>query len=83
MARSTSYVTEPTDVLFDINGYFAPPLSSGLHFYPVTPCRVADTRPGAGFSGRFGPPIDGRQRTRDIPDSVQFVRDSINGGAIR
>ena len=46
----------PTDVLFDINGYFAPPLASGLDFYPLTPCRIADTRTAAGFGGQFGPP---------------------------
>ena len=46
----------PTDVLFDINGYFAPPLASGLEFFSITPCRVADTRTAAGFTGQFGPP---------------------------
>ncbi|HEY3838164.1 MAG TPA: hypothetical protein VGL72_16405 [Bryobacteraceae bacterium] len=29
---------------------------AGLDFYPIPPCRVADTRPGDGFSGQFGPP---------------------------
>ena len=38
------YVTGSTDVLFDINGYFAPPLPSGLEFFTLTPCRIADTR---------------------------------------
>jgi len=50
------YASNDTDVLFDINGYFAPPAPSGLQFYPLTPCRVADTRTGAGFSGSQGPP---------------------------
>jgi hypothetical protein len=49
------YASDDTDVLFDINGYFAPP-ATGLQFYPLTPCRVADTRTGAGFSGTQGPP---------------------------
>jgi hypothetical protein len=49
------YASDDTDVLFDINGYFAPP-STGLQFYPLTPCRVADTRVGAGFAGSQGPP---------------------------
>ena len=63
------YVTDATDVLFDINGYFAPPAASGLQFYPVTPCRVADTRSGAGKTGAFGPPsmAAGSQRTFPIP----------------
>ena len=39
------YVTNPTDVILDANGYFAAPGSPGaLTFYPVVPCRVADTR---------------------------------------
>jgi len=50
------YASNDTDVLFDINGYFAPPSVAGLHFFPLTPCRVADTRVGAGFSGSQGPP---------------------------
>lgn len=29
--------------------------ATALNFYPVTPCRVADTR-GNGFTGAFGPP---------------------------
>jgi hypothetical protein len=57
--------------LFDINGYFAPPLPSGYQFYPVTPCRVADTRAGGGKSGVFGPPTlaAGMQRSFPIPTS--------------
>ena len=50
------YASDDTDVLFDINGYFAPPAASGLQFYPLTPCRVADTRAFAGFTGSQGPP---------------------------
>jgi hypothetical protein len=39
------YVTNTTNVVLDINGYFVPPIgASNLAFYPVTPCRVADTR---------------------------------------
>jgi len=49
------YASDDTDVLFDINGYFAPPGASGLQFYPLTPCRVADTR-GFGFTGTQGAP---------------------------
>ena len=65
------YVNNTTDLLFDINGYFAPPLASGLQFYPVTPCRIADTRTGAGFTGAFGPPsmAAATQRSFPIPSS--------------
>src|SRR5207248_1239720 len=39
------YVTNPTDLVIDINGYFAPPGSPGqLLLYPVSPCRISDTR---------------------------------------
>jgi hypothetical protein len=33
-----------TDLLLDINGYFAPPGVGGIYLYTVTPCRVVDTR---------------------------------------
>ena len=57
----------PTDLIIDANGYFAPPGSAGaLHFYPVTPCRVVDTRSG-GKSGLFGPPELGGYASRDFP----------------
>ena len=39
------FATDTTDVILDINGYFVPgnaPAASA--FYPLTPCRVADTR---------------------------------------
>ena len=38
------YVTDTTNVVLDIDGYFAPGNSSTLEFYPLTPCRVVDTR---------------------------------------
>src|SRR5208283_5900587 len=67
---STSvYVTNPTDVILDINGYFAPPGSpGGLTFYPVLPCRVADTRSPDGAFG--GPEMEaGDVRSFAIPAS--------------
>jgi outer membrane protein assembly factor BamB len=62
------YVTNVTDVIIDINGYFAPPGNAGaLYFYPLTPCRVADTRSYGGFTGSFGPPSMGADTARDFP----------------
>jgi hypothetical protein len=59
------YVTNPTDVILDINGYFGQPGSQGaLSFYPVTPCRVADTR---NANGPFGGPEMGATTTRSFP----------------
>ncbi|MBI4903902.1 MAG: BACON domain-containing protein [Acidobacteria bacterium] len=41
----SAFVTDRTDLVLDINGYFAPPGSpGGLRFFAVTPCRVVDTR---------------------------------------
>ena len=39
------YPTETTNLVLDISGYFVPVSSgSNLAFYPLSPCRVADTR---------------------------------------
>ena len=41
-------------MLVDINGYFAPPGTGGLLFYPLPPCRVVDTRSSSGvFNGEL------------------------------
>jgi hypothetical protein len=46
------YSTNDTDIVIDVNGYFAPPGAAGLSLYNVTPCRVIDTRTGSGaFKG--------------------------------
>ncbi len=46
------YVTNTSDVILDVNGYFASPLYSGLSLYTTTPCRVIDTRNSSGtFNG--------------------------------
>jgi hypothetical protein len=54
-------------VLFDINGYFAPPGAAGLDYYTMTPCRVADTRAFAGMTGPFGPPSMAGETARSFP----------------
>jgi trimeric autotransporter adhesin len=58
------YVTDPTDVILDINGYFAPAGSGGLNFYTASPCRIADTRDA---TGTFGGPQLGAGETRTFP----------------
>ncbi len=40
------YVSNTSDVLLDINGYFPTPGSGTYQFYPLTPCRIVDTRNG-------------------------------------
>ncbi|MGD0137115.1 MAG: SBBP repeat-containing protein, partial [Bryobacteraceae bacterium] len=62
------YANDNTDVVIDINGYFAPTgAPQALEFYPVTPCRIADTRTGSGFTGSFGPPELVAEATRSFP----------------
>ncbi len=60
----SAYVTDTTDLILDINGYFAPLGTGGLFFYPVTPCRIADTRSAA---GTFGGPILAGAGIRSFP----------------
>ena len=55
------YPTNNTDLIIDINGYFAPAGPGGLSLYPVAPCRVIDTRhigSGQPFSGTLSPPVN-------------------------
>jgi len=59
------FATDTTDVILDINGYFVPgnaPAASA--FYPLTPCRVADTRKATGPLGGPGLPAN---TTRTFP----------------
>jgi YVTN family beta-propeller protein len=60
------YVTQTTNVILDINGYFAPVSGSTLAFYPLAPCRVADTRDGT-FPTGLGPPFLTGLQQRDFP----------------
>ena len=45
--------------------------TSPLFFVGVAPCRVADTRPGFGFSGSWGPPALTVATPRDFPIAGQ------------
>ena len=58
------YASDTTDVVLDIDGYFAPPGSSTLAFYPLTPCRVLDTR---WTDGSLGGPYLKTNEERDFP----------------
>jgi hypothetical protein len=49
------FVTQASDLVIDVNGYFAPPDTGGLSFFPLATCRVLDTRNPAGalpFNGK-------------------------------
>ena len=50
-------VSDPSDVILDVNGYFAPPAAGGLSLYTVTPCRALDTRNTSAFDGTLTVPI--------------------------
>ena len=61
------YVTDTTDVILDIDGYFIPASSQTYEFYSVTPCRVVDTRSGSNEPEGLGPPSLQAQMPRDLP----------------
>ncbi len=50
------YTTNATNLVIDINGYFAPPATGGLSLYNLTPCRVLDSRQPSGT-----PPFTGEK----------------------
>ena len=55
------YATDNTQLLVDIDGYFAPAGEGGLSLYPAVPCRVIDTRKVGGgqpFTGTLAPPVN-------------------------
>lgn len=60
------FTTHATDLIIDVNGVFVPngSTSAGQAYYPVTPCRVADTRLAA---GTFGQPALVALGTRSYP----------------
>jgi uncharacterized repeat protein (TIGR03803 family) len=51
------YVTDTSNVILDINGYFTTPSSATFQFFPLTPCRIIDTR-----NGNDGPLQKGLER---------------------
>jgi hypothetical protein len=59
------FATDTTDLILDINGYFvAGSFPGALAFYPLTPCRIADTRNPTDPLG--GPSLEA-QSTRSFP----------------
>ena len=58
------YVTNTTDVIIDIDGYFQAPGQNTYAFYPLQPCRLVDTRNPDGHLG--GPYLHGHVE-RDFP----------------
>ncbi len=58
------YVSNTTNVILDIDGYFTQPGSDTYQFYPLTPCRLVDTR---GIDGPLGGPRLPAQTPRTFP----------------
>jgi len=76
------YASQDTHVIIDINGYFVPATNlNALGFYPLTPCRIADTRltsaPLQGWVSRNFSPLTS---SCPIPPSAQAY--SLNMTAI-
>jgi DNA-binding beta-propeller fold protein YncE len=60
------YVTDTTNVILDIDGYFTTAGPQTLQFYPLPPCRVVDTRQ-TDFPHGLGAPSFGSMETRELP----------------
>ena len=60
------FASNTTDLVLDIDGYFAPPNQSTLAFYTLPPCRVADTRDPNQPAG-LGPPFMPGGQAREFP----------------
>ncbi len=59
------FATNNTHLVMDINGYFDQPGAAGASgFFPITPCRIADTR---GAQGSLGGPILAAGAVRSVP----------------
>lgn len=60
------YVSDTSHTIIDIDGYFTDDTANtaALQFYPLTPCRLADTRDAA---GTFGAPALTPNQTRTFP----------------
>jgi uncharacterized repeat protein (TIGR03803 family) len=68
------YPSANTQLLIDINGYFAPAASGGLSIYPSLPCRVLDTRgigSGQPFSGTLSPSVNVVTSPCAVPAAAQ------------
>ena len=74
------FTTSDTELVLDINGYFVPNSSpTALAFFPVTPCRVVDTRLAAESLG--GPSLAAQQFT-DVSDPFQSLQSAGDGASL-
>jgi uncharacterized repeat protein (TIGR01451 family) len=76
------FVTDPTDLVIDIDGYFAPPAAGGLSLFTVSPCRVIDTRGpqptgGQPFSGRLDVSVQGSNCATSPPAQAYVLNATV------
>ncbi len=68
-----AFAFNDSDLIIDIDGYFAAPGKGGLSLYPTPPCRVLDTRPPNGngaFTGTLNPAVNVLASPCGVPPSV-------------
>jgi hypothetical protein len=82
------FTQNDTDVLLDINGYFAPPGLGGLYLYTTGPCRVVNTLqvPFPPFPGTFLIPVESSPTCPQPSTAAAYVLNAtvvpLNGGPI-
>jgi hypothetical protein len=78
------FVTNQTDVIGDINGYFGPMGGANpLKFYAITPCRAVDTRAGQGPTMLGGEVRSFAMSNCSIPATIQAYANECDGSAAR
>jgi lysophospholipase L1-like esterase len=65
------YTSDPTDVVIDVNGYFAPAQANGLSLFTLPPCRLLDTRASSGaLTGELTVPVT-TSNTCNVPGGAK------------
>jgi hypothetical protein len=65
------FVSDATNLVIDVNGYFAPMTTGGLSLFAVTPCRVLDTRQPVGAAPITSLDVAVGSSTCGIPATAQ------------
>ncbi len=68
------FASNSTDLVIDVNGYFAPPGTGGLSLYNLQPCRALDTRQSS--NGQSSPPF-----SADVDESLPASGCGVPNGA--
>jgi hypothetical protein len=79
------FASNNTDLVIDINGYFASSSGGGLSLYTVTPCRVLDTRnpPGSPpFKGALGIAVIASACTVPVAQAYVFSSTVVPSGTL-